>query len=192
MERFFSKRLRDMISILICLVALSLIAIGVLMLTEYTQKITAHAAATGKVYSSEIAVDARSAIVSYQAKIQQMVMFLSEKQQESEAAFTSNLRLLDIDERFSEVMFVRYFRDSVEYDVNSNVFDKTRENSTVLQLAKQRTAACAGVVEDKTYSISAMAFYAPLDDNPFADAVVFFCFCEKRAGTIGVHQREYV
>ena len=166
---------RDIIILLIyILICLILVFSSAIMMTEYTRDIEKEASSMGIIKSNDIAAEMRGAISTCEDRIAQMRTTILSTPMDSESSFASALRSLRRSDDFSDLMFSRYFKDGVEYTLGGSVYDQTLESDAVLELIKQGSISCAGVVDDREYSISAVAFCVSLEGCPYADSVVFF------------------
>ena len=175
MKKSGKKNSRILIILLTIIMGVGFIAGSVLMIAGYSQDVQNQAGDISIFYSKEISANLKASIVTYKEHVQQIAVQLFEPVPETNGDFLERLKQLKTDERFSELMFARYFKDGTEYDFNGEVYNKLYEAPSIVTLAENGELACAGVVYDKYYNnTSAVAFTVPFIDNPYADSMVLF------------------
>lgn len=168
------KNSRILLIIITVIVGIGFIGGSVLMIAGYSQDVQNQAGDISVFYSREISANLKAAIVTYKENVQQISQHIVDPIPESRDVFLSRLRRLREDEHFSELMFVRYFKNGVEYDFGGNKYDTVYEAQSIVELAKTNELSCAGVVYDRYYHIAAVAFIVPLIECEYADSMVLF------------------
>jgi EAL domain-containing protein (putative c-di-GMP-specific phosphodiesterase class I)/GGDEF domain-containing protein len=168
------KILRYLLVLIFFVVSLALVGSSMLSLSGFSSDMEEQAGVKGMLYASDTATHLKSAVEAYKAQIAQMARLLENKSYKDQDDFTTQLRAVSRTAGGPNLMYARYFRDGVEYTVSGQEFPPTMESKPVMTLAQRRYVSCAGVVSDRQYSISTLAFCAPVNGNAFADAIVLF------------------
>ena len=168
------KNSRILLIVITVIIGIGFIGGCVLMIAGYSQDVQDQAGDISVSYSREISANLKSSIVTYKENVQQIARSIVNPAPEGKDVFLSRLKQLREDEHFSRLMFVRYFKDSVEYDFDGKAYDPAMEASSVLELGKNNELTCAGIVYDRYYNIAAVPFIVPLVDCSYADSVVIY------------------
>ncbi len=163
-----------LIRLLLCLVCLGFIGSCIMLLSRYSQRIRNEAGFIGMIHSSQTADQVRSSVTVYGRKSELFGRTLLDISIESEDMFISALHRTASDVQFEDVMTVRFFKDGNEYTSAGDPYSKQLEADAVLELSRLSTVACAGVVTERQFNISAIAFCVPLSGCEYADSLVIF------------------
>lgn len=175
-------RSRELAFVVIGIVCVVLVCCSVVMLSEYSAELEDQASVKAMLYTTEVASSLQQAIGEYQSITEIAAQKLSATGASSAMAFSSAVRTLTNDERFSSVLFARYFKDGAEYSENGMEYDLSRENPLVINAVRRGAAAFAGYFVDKQYNSNVVAFCAPMMDCDYADALVLFYSMEAISG----------
>ena len=179
-----SKRIRGIIFILVCLVGIVLIGSSFAMLAEYSRVMHQGAGIIGLIHSDDAAETFRASIDRYRTKSEQFAERLESASVTSVDDLAVNIGLLSKNKQFSEIMFARYFKDGVEYSLSTQPFAADMESKQVIVGARMEVPFCAGIIEDRQYSISAVAYCVPVKHNAFADCVALFYPVDSVIGSV--------
>ena len=174
MAKQANKRINNVVVIIICLISLVLIGSSVAMLATYTHNMQEGAGVIGLLHANEAAELFKDSINAYRDKSELFGRTVLAGGYTSEGDFATQLKRIGLDDRFNEIMFMRYFRNGQEYNLGAQPFDMTIESKQVLVGSKLDTTFCAGVVDDRQHSISAVAYCVPLSGCPYADSLALF------------------
>ena len=183
MLKRLTNRLHSIIIIVMCLVSIILVGSSVAMLASYSSEMHEGAGMIGLIYSKEAADDFIKTINSYRDKSEQFAKHLLSENHMDVSSFTVTAARLRKDQ-FSDIMFIRYFKDNVEYSLSNAPFDMTMESKAVIVGAKTGEIFCTGVVEDRENSISSIAFCVPLKNCSYADCIVLFYSVGSVVGSV--------
>ena len=154
--------------------ALMLIGSSIALMLSYTGGLEGDAGFLAQKYTAVTASSVREAVDSYIASSRAAAAAIVSGSYQYRAEFEGAFPRI-IDRYISgDAMFVRYFDGDTEYSSNGLRFDSSKESPKVLELAKKNTLVCAGVVEDRTFSISAIPIIVPLEDFQYATSIVIF------------------
>lgn len=174
MKAFLDKYSRELMLLLVGIICFALIGCGAVMLSEYSDELEEQAGVKALLYTTEASRDFSERIDEYESIAKLAAEKLAREDYESELAFTAALRDLENDNRFANAAFARYFRGEAEYGMNGKPYNIEEEAPSVVQLAKTKTAACAGYIVDRQYNANVIAFCAPIYDCPYADTLVLY------------------
>ena len=158
---------------LVIIISGVLVSSGLVMVFNYSSQINEEAGIVGLRYSGEMIDHLGKAVDAYEDKSEQMAKYISASGTEEEFS----VRIRNVASQYGiENLRLRYFKDGVEYRVSGAVFSTELESKSVLELARRRVSACAGIVSDQEINPNGVAFCVALDGCPYADVVVFFYF----------------
>ena len=158
---------------LVILISAVLVSSGLVMVFNYSSQINQEAGIVGLRYSGEMIDHLSKAVKAYLEKSEQMAKYISASGTEEEF----DVRIRNVGSQYGvENLRLRYFKDNVEHRVSGAVFSTELESKSVLELARRRTTACAGIVSDQEINPNGVAFCVALDGCPYADVIVFFYF----------------
>ena len=172
MKKNLSKASRNYTLLIICLICILMISSSTAMLMTYSETIEEESGNVAKQYVESTANNLRSGIDAYKTQTLNLVRTILSTAYEDEKDFSVQLHRLSRDERFEDIMFVRYFKDGVEYDITGDVFEADMESVEVKKMIEKRVLTCVGVVSDRQYNVSTTAFCVPIDGFEYADAMV--------------------
>ena len=168
------KNSRILLIVITVIIGIGFIGGSVLMIAGYSHDVQDQAGDIGVFRSRETSANLRASIVAYKEVVQKIAYKIVDPAPENKDDFLSRLKQLREDEHFSELMFVRYFKDGVEYDFGGKEYETTMESQVVLELGKKSELSCAGIVYDKYYDIAAVPIIVPLVSSEYADSAVVF------------------
>lgn len=174
MQKRVTSRINSIVIIVMCLVSIVLVGSSAAMLTGYSKTLHSGAEILGLVYSKQTSDDFTKAMNSYRTRSETFAENLMEMPMESIDELSLSIGRVNKQAQFKEIMFIRYFRDGVEYSLGDREFDMTKESKSVLVGARTGETFCAGVVEDYNQSISAVAYCVPIKNCPYADCIVLY------------------
>ena len=116
----------------------------------------------------------KDAAIAYEANAKAAAAAVAAYQYADEKDFQLRFQRTINDVLTEDVMFVRYFKGDKEFTSNGEEFDSSLESKVVLDFVKKRVAVCAGVVDDRMFSISAIPICIPIEGLEYADAMVAF------------------
>ncbi|MBO4468306.1 MAG: GGDEF domain-containing protein [Clostridia bacterium] len=192
MFKIRSKKARSIVIIVICLVSIALVGSSVAMLANYSGVMHEGAGIIGIVNSNKSADSFRATIDEYREKSENLAETLLSNSFADVDDFSLSLSSMTRDDRFSEIMFMRYFKDGVEYSLNNQEFDEEMESKQVIVGARMNTSFCAGIVEDRQHSISSIAYCIPLKNCIYADCIVLFYPVEPVVGNVKADKKDEV
>lgn len=184
MLKRLANRLHSIIIIIMCLVSIVLVGSSFAMLVTYSGEMHDGAGMIGLIYSKEAADSFIKSIDSYRSKAELFSEHLLAQSFNEVDGFSVATARLSKEEQFKDIMFIRYFKDNIEYSLSNQPFDMTMESKAVIVGAKTGETFCTGVVEDRQYSISSIAFCVPLRGCAFADCVVLFFPVSNVVGSV--------
>ena len=150
-----------------------LVSSGLVMVLNYSSQINQEAGIVGLRYSGEMIDHLSKAVKSYLDKSEQMAKYIASSPDVEEF----EVRLRNVGSQYGvENLRLRYFKDGTEHRVSGTVFNAELESKSVLELARRRTTACAGIVSDQEINPNGVAFCVSLDSCEYADVIVFFYF----------------
>ena len=152
-----------------------MIAVSLAMLFTYSASIETEAAKVSQQRTEETAIVVKSSIESYKSKVLGLATRMKSGEYEDEEDFRVLLNRTARNEEYKDLLFLRFFKDGVEYDVIGNEYDQNLESPVVLNLIEKRVLTCAGVIADSQYDLSVCAFCVPIDDFEYADSLLV-CF----------------
>ena len=158
--------------LIIVLISLLMISSSFTMLANYSDMIEQDSGDVALNYTEGAANNLRSSIDAYKSKALSLVETINGIVFEDEGDFFYRVSLLWRDSRYGDINFIRLFNGDVEYDDMGNIFDSTMESSAVKKLVEAHVLACAGVVDDRQYNFSTVAFCIPIDGCEYADAML--------------------
>lgn len=175
MKDFFKRNGRILLLLLAIIISLMLIGSSIVMMSEYSRELDEQAGFKGALYANETTQHIYNAIAGYENIVERIVQPLHGDQYKDRMDFASELnRAINID-NISDVTFARFFKDGVEYDLVANEYNQVLEDKAIIQLSKNvKEITCAGVVGDRQYSLSRVAYIAPIHNCPQVDSVVLF------------------
>ncbi|MBO4432105.1 MAG: EAL domain-containing protein [Clostridia bacterium] len=171
MPKKVSKNLQSIFIIIACLLSIILVGISVAILGDYSQTMHDGAGVIGLMNSDDAAVTFRDSIDRYKEKAENLVKGLMAESYDSADDFSVSLSRAG---KADGAMFLRYFNDGKEYLLNNQVYSEEQESKAVLVGARMQVSFCAGIVEDRQFSISAFAYCIPIKNFEFADCVAIF------------------
>lgn len=181
MAKKLSKNLNGIIIIIICLISVALVGSSAAILAEYSRNMHDGAGIIGLINSDEAADTFKKSIDDYKSKAEKFVKELLAQNYADVDDFSIALNRAG---KASEAMFIRYFKGGVEYLLSNQPYDQTLESKQVIIGSRMEVSFCAGIVEDRQYSISAVAYCIPLKGCPFADCVALFYPVDSVIGSV--------
>ena len=167
------KRTTNFILLVLSLVCLLMIGSTIAMIEYFATVIRNDAAATASSYVKSTAADVIVALDSHKAKVSALASSVVTGEYENRDDFCVQLRRKPvISDSYGDIKFIRFFKDGVEYDSEGNEFDMSIENDNVKKVINDRILSCVGVIEDRHFSLSLIAFCTPLENNEYADALM--------------------
>ena len=166
------KRSGNYFLVIICLICVLMISSSFAMLANYSQTIEQESENVALSYAEGAANNLKSGIDAYKMKAQSLADALVSMEFEDADDFAARLHRLTRTERFGDIMFVRFFKEGVEFDVSGEVFESDMEALAVKKVMEKRVLSCAGVIADRQYNLSTTAFCVPIDNFEYADALV--------------------
>ena len=161
--------------ILVIIISIALVSSGLVMVFTYSSQINQEAGIVGLRYSGEMVDHLSKAVDAYQDKSEQMAKYIVAGAQQSVEEF--EVRLRNVGSQYGvENLRLRYFKDGQEYYVSGSKFNMEKESKSVLELARRRVSACAGIVSDTEINPNGVAFCVGLDGCEYADVIIFFYF----------------
>ena len=159
--------------VLVILISAVLVSSGLVMVFNYSSQINQEAGIVGLRYSGEMIDHLSKAVKSYLDKSELMAKYIAASDTEEEF----DVRLRNVGSQYGvENLRLRFFKDGVEHRVSGAVFNTELESKSVLELARRRATACAGIVSDQEINPNGVAFCVSLDGCSYADVIVFFYF----------------
>lgn len=174
MAKRIGNRFNSVIIIIVCLISIVLVGSSFAMLVNYSRVMHEGAGVIGLINSDEAAGGFRTAIDNYKSKSEKLADTLMKNGFADVDDFSVKLNLLSREKEYAEIMFMRYFKSGVEYALNNEPYDMTAESKMVIVGSRMEVSFCAGIIEDRQYSISAMAYCIPLKNCPYADCIVLY------------------
>ncbi|MBO4584962.1 MAG: EAL domain-containing protein [Clostridia bacterium] len=160
---------------LVVIISIALVSSGLVMVFTYSSQINQEAGIVGLRYSGEMVDHLRKAVEAYEAKSEQMAKYIAAGAAQSVEEF--EVRLRNVGSQYNtENLRLRYFKDGQEYYVSGSKFNMEKESKSVLDLARRRVTACAGIVSDTEINPNGVAFCVGVDNCEYADVIVFFYF----------------
>ena len=172
MKKKSSGKSRGYFLIIMCLVCVLMIGSSFAMLSNYSGTIERESGEVALSFVEGAANNLKSSIDAFKMKAKSLADTVAGMEYESDIDFATRLHRLSKDERFGDVMFVRFFNNDKEYDVSGQVFESEMEAPAVKKTAELRTLSCAGVIADRQYNLSTVAFCVPIDGFDYADMLV--------------------
>ena len=146
----------------------------------------------GLIHSNEAADSFKDSIDAYRAKSEVFVQELLGNSFSEVDDFSLAISRLNRQDNFSEIMFIRYFKGGVEYSLSNQPFDMTLESKAVIVGSRMDVSFCAGVVEDRQYSISALAYCIPLVNCAYGDCIALFYPVDNVLGAVQLAEKQEV
>ena len=168
------KRSRNYLLILTLFVCILMIAGCIAMLIRYSGTIEEEAGNTALHYVESGANDLSAALDVFKSKAYDFAVTVTSGSYEDEEDFSIQMHRLSRDEQFSEIYFLRYFKNGAEFNVADNEFDFQMELTDIADFVQRGELACIGVVPDKQFNLSVIAYYVPLSGCPYADSLLVF------------------
>ena len=194
MREFFRKHVPEISLVLATIVSFVLMGCSIVMLNEYTKELEAQAALKGLLYATDISSLLSQTVQEYNSKTGALADEIAENVSGS-ADFSNVLNRIqnnDEENRFKDVMDIRYFKDDIEYSTTGAEYNKAIEADTIIRNSQSNEPVCAGLVNDKENNISAVAFCTPIKNCPFADSIVVFYPSSIVTGYKDTVKEEYV
>ena len=158
--------------IIIAFVCLLMISSSFAMLSRYSSIVDEEAKRIALSFVDNSALELRNSIETYKSKSLKLGVRMEGATFESDEVFRAELNRQARTEEYSDVLFVRDFKDGIEYDVLGNVYEQRYESEAVLDLAKQNVLTCVGVISDRQYDLSVCAFIVPVNDSDYLDTIL--------------------
>ncbi|MBO4384424.1 MAG: EAL domain-containing protein [Clostridia bacterium] len=169
-----AARTRALIFAIICISGLILIGSSIVLLISYVQDLRADAAFAAQRSTSVTAERLRDALRSYELSAKAAASAVENGSYKDETEFQTQFQRTVTSVIPDNILFLRYFNNGNEYRSNGDPFDKSNESQVVLDLVSKRVAVCAGVVDDREFSISTIPVCVPIYNCPYADAMVIY------------------
>ena len=180
------KRLRSYSLLLIFLICI-LMALGCFaMLTSYSDTIEEESGNIAQQSVENTTGNLRSSVDVYLGMARNLGEAVLNGEYEDARDFTVQLHRMSRRDSYGDIAFVRYCKDGEEYNVSDDAFNSEMEAAPVREMLDQGIMGCAGVVADRQFSLSVVAYCIPLDDDgeaafgdseekfDYADALVVF------------------
>ena len=164
---------RNYVLLVISLLCVLMIGSTFAMLAYFSDVIETEAINIASQYVKSTSVDVVAGLENYKSKVQTFALNVSSESYENFNDFCVRLRRLPVvSDRYGDIKFTRFFKDGVEYDSEGNLFSLSDEASAVKKAVAEGNLACVGVVEDRHYNLSVVAFCVPLERCEYADMLV--------------------
>ena len=169
------KWFRNYFLILIFLLCVLMISSTAAMISSFSQMIEKEAKNNAYLYVTSTANDVVSSLSNYKTKVEALVSDITNAGYENVEEFHVKLeRACQVDGRHGYIMWIRYFKDGVEYNTDGDVFDPAKEAPIVKRKIEEREFGCVGLVTDKHFALSAAAYTAPIENFEYADAIAVY------------------
>ena len=181
MPKKFNRRLQSIIIIVVSLISIALVGVSVTMLANYSGTMHDGAGVIGLMNSDAASDTFRASLDKYRDKSENLVRGLMADAYDSVDDFSLALNRAG---KAGGAMFVRYFKGGKEYLLSNQVYDTQKESKQVVVGSRMEVSFCAGIVEDRQFSISAVAYCIPMKNFQFADCVALFYPVESVLGNV--------
>ena len=181
MPKMLSKNFQSIFIIVACLISIILVGISVALLGDYSQNMHDGAGVIGLMNSDDAAVTFRDSIDRYKENAENLVKGVTAENYKSDSAFSVALSRAG---KAGGAMFLRYFNDGTEYLLTNQPYDETKESKAVIVGSRMQVSFCAGIVEDRQFSISAFAYCIPVKGCQYADCVAIFYPVDSVVGNV--------
>ena len=174
MSKFWSKYSKDIFLMIAALICIVLMAVSVVMLTEFSEGLQEQAGVKGLLYATDTSTYLEKIVDELIHDTQMGSQILADSGAESTDDFANRLRALGREDRYTRALFGRFFLGDTEYTMGGMVYSTAQEDPIVLELVKSKQTACAGYVVDHQYNVNAIAFVTPVENCAYADALVLY------------------
>lgn len=171
MKKFFSKYGKDVAFSGIIILCIVMICCMILLVDEYSNVLEEQSVAKISSYAD----DTSNLIQQTMFDLEKQASIIAERisVSKSHEDISVNIAKLSSDPAFSDVGLIRFFHDGVEY--NSTGFEFAyQESREVLELVGSEKTMSSGLVHDLDTNMSLVAFYVPVSNCKYVDAVVVF------------------
>ncbi len=187
MRKKGSRISSGIVFIIVGIVCLLMISSSITIISGYSSTIENEAGDVALSYAESAVNYLKSGINAYKDMAGDLGRDLQEMSFENEKDFLSQLGQLTRRDAYGDIMFVRYFKDGVQYDAAGERLNEASESPAVRKLVEKRELSCAGVISDEKYNISTTAFCVPLEKCEYADVILV---CYSPASVVG-HSATY-
>ena len=160
--------------IIIAFICLLMISSSFAMLARYSGIIDDESKRIALSFVENSALELKNNIEAYKAKSLNLGVRFSNYSDDNIEAFRAELNRTARQEEFSDIRYLRYFKDGIEYDILGNEYDQRVESEVVLNLVEQNVLSCVGVVADRQTDLSACVFCVPIENNIYMDTLLVF------------------
>ena len=174
MDKERKTKVRGIVFAVACISSLILICSSIVMMISYSNELEYDAGIIAQQGATIASARLKEAIDSYESNAKAAAVAVANGYYEDEDDFKLKFQRIVDDVLSGEVMFVRYFDGDQEYYSNGEPFDSSIESRKVLEFIKERRPICAGVIDDREFSISTIAVCVPIENFQYADAMVVF------------------
>ena len=168
------KTTRNVFFTIACVACLILIGSSIVLMLSYSENLEVDAGYIAHQCTTIVASKLKEAVISYEANAKATAAAIVAGSYEDENDFRLKFQRTVNEVLSPDYMFIRYFNGDEEFYSNGEPFDKTIEKKAVLDFVKMRVPVCAGVVDDREFSISAVPICIPIDGFPYCDEIVVF------------------
>ncbi|MBO4734616.1 MAG: EAL domain-containing protein [Clostridia bacterium] len=176
-----SRRFQSVVIIVVCLISVVLVGVSAAILAEYSRSMHDGAGVIGLINSDTASDVFRESIDNYKAKAEKFAKEVLADNYTSVEDFSFGISRRG---KSTEAMFIRYFKGGIEYSLSNQPYDMTTESKQVIVGSRMEVSFCAGIIEDRQYSISAVAYCIPLKNCAYADCIVLYYPVDTVVGSV--------
>lgn len=158
--------------IIVAFICLLMISASFAMLSRYSTIVDDESQRVALNFVDNSALELKNAVEVYKARSYELGLTIANTSFDDISDFRAKMNRIALSEDYQNVLFVRYFKDGVEYDVLGNVYDSRLESEIVLNLIKENVLTCAGVISDRQLDLSVCAFCVPITGCEYLDSLM--------------------
>ena len=168
------KHLHKYTLLLVLFICVLMIVACVAMIAQYYSTIEEEAGIVAQQNIDNAANHLKVGVEVYKSMAYDFGMTLISGTYENEDDFSTQMHRMSKDTRFGDIYFMRYFKNGSEFNVVDDEFNISLELSEITGFVSKGELACIGVIPDKQFNLSVIAYYVPLSDFEYADSLLVF------------------
>ena len=181
MKSKLSKGSRSYVILLAFLISLLMIVASFAMIARYKGTIKDEAERIAQQNIQNAAYNLHGAVEVYKSMAENFGSALLGGSYDDEQDFYVQMHRMSNDTRYGNIVWARSYKRGAEFNVNNDEFNIELELPEITAAIDENKLSCIGVVPDRQFNLSSIAYCVPLPGFEYCDAVLVFYWVREVA-----------